>query len=215
MQRGCGRNISKKKATKIIRILKEEYPHAKTALRYTNPLEILVAVILSAQCTDRRVNMITAELFKKYKSAADYANTDLKKFEGEIRSAGFYRTKAKNIIGCAKKILAEFGGKVPDTIEALSSLPGVARKTANIVLYSGFGKIEGIAVDTHVKRLSQRLGLSKKDDPLKIERDLMGLIPKRNWGLVSFLLIEHGRKICSARKSLHDKCVLVKLCPYR
>lgn len=213
MQKHFSANASKERAVKIVRTLKKEYPHAKTSLRHSKPLEILVAVILSAQCTDRRVNMITAELFKKYKTAADYAAADSKKLESEIRSAGFYRSKAKNIIGSAKKILVEFGGKVPDSIESLSSLPGVARKTANIVLYSGFGKIEGIAVDTHVRRLSQRLGLSKNDDPLKIERDLIGLIPKKDWGLVSFLLIEHGRKICSARNPLHNQCVLAELCP--
>ncbi len=203
----------KEKAGKIIQLLKKEYPHPKIALKFSNPMDILVATILSAQCTDKRVNIITQQLFKKYKTVKDYAKADLKEFENEIRSAGFYHNKAKNIINAAKKIISDFNSKVPDTMEALISLPGVARKTANIILYTGFGKIEGIAVDTHVRRLSGRLGLTKFDDPVKIEQDLMQLVPKKDWGIVSFLLIDHGRKICIAKKPLHKQCVLAKLCP--
>jgi endonuclease-3 len=205
----------KEHALKIIQLLKKEYPQPKTALAYSNPLEILVATILSAQCTDKRVNIVTQPLFKKYRTVQDYAKANLKAFENEIRSTGFYRNKAKNIINAAKKIVSDFGGKVPDTMQGLITLPGVARKTANIVLISGFGKTEGIAVDTHARRLSQRLGLSKSDDPVKIEQDLMQLMPKKEWGIVNFLLVDHGRAICAAKKPLHDKCVLYDLCPSR
>ena len=207
--------MSDKKINKLLALLKEEYPRARIALHYANPLEILVSTILSAQCTDRRVNIVTGPLFKKYKKTEDYGRADLKKFEEAIRSTGFYRNKAKNIINAAKMILKDFGGKVPDTMEGLLKLPGVARKTANIVLYNGFGRIEGIAVDTHVRRLSQRLGLSKSDDPVKIEGDLMKLFDKREWGRISCLLIEHGRKICKAPKPKCPECVLAELCPYR
>ena len=205
--------MTKAKAENILKILKKEYPQAKAALDFSNSLQILVATILSAQCTDKRVNIVTQYLFKKYKTVKDYANADLKIFENEIRSTGFYRNKAKNIINAAKKIVNDFGGKVPQTMQELVTLPGVARKTANIVLTSGFGKVEGIAVDTHVMRLSQRLGLSKFDDPVKIEQDLMELIPRKDWGIVNFMLVDHGRKICAAKKPLHDKCILYDLCP--
>lgn len=203
------------RAAKIISALKKEYHGVKVVLDYSNPLEILVATILSAQCTDKRVNIVTEVLFKKYKSVKDYAKADLKKFENEIRSTGFYRNKAKNIINAAKKIVKDFNGKVPDTMQDLVSLPGVARKTANIVLTSAFGKVEGIAVDTHVMRLTQRLALSKSSDPVKIERDLMELVPRGYWGIVNYLLVDHGRVVCNARKPLHDKCVLYDLCPSR
>ena len=205
----------KERALKIIQLLKKEYPRPRTALRFSSPLEILVATILSAQCTDKRVNIVTQSLFKKYRAVQDYAQADLKTFENEIRSTGFYRNKAKNIINAAKKVMSDFGGKVPDTMHELLTLPGVARKTANIVLISGFGKAEGIAVDTHARRLSQRLGLSKSDNPVKIEQDLMQLVPKKDWGIVNFLLVDHGRKICSAKKPLHDECALYDLCPSR
>jgi len=204
----------KEKTLKIIQILKKEYPRPKIALEFSNPLEILVATILSAQCTDKRVNIVTEPLFKKYKTVKDYAHADLKTFESQIRSTGFYKNKAKNIINAAKKIIGDFDGRVPSTMQELMTLPGVARKTANIVLYSGFGKIEGIAVDTHVRRLSQRLGLSKSDDPVKIEQDLMELVPKKDWGELSFLLIDHGRRVCDAKKPLCNQCVLEKICPY-
>ncbi|MDD5773297.1 MAG: endonuclease III [bacterium] len=199
--------------SKILNLLKKEYPKAKTALNFSNPLEILVSTILSAQCTDKRVNIVTESLFKKYKSAKDFANADIKIFEQEIRSTGFYHNKAKNIISACKKILKDFNGKVPSSMEELIQLPGVARKTANIVLLNGFRKVEGIAVDTHVKRLSQRLGLSKNDDPVKIEKDLMEMLDKKEWGGFANLLVEHGRKICAAKKPKHDECVLKDLCP--
>jgi len=200
---------------KILALLKKEYPRTKTALHFRTPLEILVSTILSAQCTDKRVNIVTNPLFKKYRKAEDYAKANLKQFENEIRSTGFYHNKAKNIIKAAQRISKDFGGKVPDSMEELLELPGVARKTANIVLFNGFGKIEGIAVDTHVKRLSQRLGLSKNSEPVKIEKDLMEILDRSQWGIVSNFLIEHGRKICNAKRPKCKKCVLQKLCPYR
>jgi len=154
-------------------------------------------------------------LFKEYGSVKDYAKADLKTFQKEIRSTGFYRNKAKNIVNAAKKIVNDFGGRVPDTMDGLVSLPGVARKTANIVLTSAFGKVEGIAVDTHALRLSKRLGLSRFSDPVKVERDLMAVVAKKDWGSVNFLLVNHGRAVCNAKKPLHDKCVLYDLCPSR
>lgn len=200
---------------KVLKILKKEYPDAKLALNFRNPLEILVSTILSAQCTDKRVNEVTKALFKKYKTVSDYANADVKVFEQEIHSTGFYRNKAKNIIAAAKMILADFSGKVPDSMQALLELPGVARKTANIVLTDGFGKVEGIAVDTHVKRLSQRLGLSKNEDPDKIEEDLMRELDRKEWGSINHLLVDHGRAVCDARSPRCTECVLNKLCPSR
>lgn len=203
----------KAKAQNIFKILEKTYPAAKVALNFGNPLQILVATILSAQCTDKRVNIVTKALFKKYRTAKDYANANIKTFENEIRSTGFYKNKAKNIIKAAKMIISDFGAKVPSTMEELTKLPGVARKTANIVLYNGFGKIEGVAVDTHVRRLSQRLGFSKTDDPVKIERDLINLFDKEHWGRISELLIDHGRNVCIARKPKCPECVLKDLCP--
>lgn len=197
----------------ITRKLHREYPDATIALDFSNPLELLVATILSAQSTDRQINKITPDLFRKYRTARDYARADREEFERDIRSSGFFRNKAKNIIAAARKIEAEFGGKVPATMEELITLPGVARKTANIVLYHGFGKTEGIAVDTHVKRLAQRLGLSDEKDPVKIERDLMKLLPRELWGSLNDLLITHGRKICRSRKPLCGNCVLKNGCP--
>lgn len=198
---------------KILILLKKEYPQAKIALNFTNPLEILVSTILSAQCTDARVNLVTKTLFKKYRTVEDYAEANIKTFEQEIHSTGFYHNKAKNIIATAQKILKDFKGKVPDSMDKLIQLPGVARKTANIVLLNGFRKVEGIAVDTHVRRLSQRLSLSKNDDPNKIEQDLMKLLDRKEWGNFSHLLIEHGRKICIAKKPKCLKCILQNLCP--
>lgn len=203
---------SKTKLKKIIELLKREYPKATTALKHADPLELLIATILSAQCTDKRVNMVTKGLFKKYKTARDYAKADIKRFEQEIRSTGFYHNKAKNIIGAARMILKDFDGKVPDSMEELIRLPGVARKTANIVLGHGFGKTEGIAVDTHVRRLSRRLALTKNDDPVKIEIDLMKITGQKCWILLSDLLIAHGRAICVAVKPKCFECVLGKLC---
>ncbi len=201
------------RANKIVELLEKHYP-AKIALNFKNPLQLLVATILSAQCTDARVNMVTKELFKKYKTAHDFANADLKTFEQEIRSTGFYRNKAKNIIAAAKKIVDDYNGKVPNTMEELLTLPGVARKTANVVLTGAFGKIEGIVVDTHVRRLSQRLGLTKNNDPKKIEQDLMKIIPKERWGTFSLQLIYHGRQVCKAKKPLCYECFLKDYCPY-
>ncbi|MCX5716509.1 MAG: endonuclease III [Candidatus Omnitrophica bacterium] len=200
-------------AKEIVRRLKKEYPAARTALKFKTPVQMLVSTILSAQCTDERVNKVTPGLFKKYKTAGDFAKADLKVFENEIRSTGFYHNKAKNIIGAAKMIVSGFGGDVPDTMEELVTLPGVARKTANVVLHNVFGKVEGVVVDTHVRRLTQRLGLADTDDPVKIEKQLMSLLPRSEWGEVSYLLIDHGRKICKARNPDHKGCVLNNICP--
>jgi len=202
-----------KRPKKIIATLKKAYPKAKIALHFRSPLEILVATVLSAQCTDKRVNIVTKSLFIKYKSVKDYAKADTGVFEKEIKSTGFYRNKAKNIIAAAQRIIKEHKGRVPDTMEGLVSLPGVARKTANIVLVNGYGKVEGIAVDTHVKRLSQRLGFTKNHDPVKIEKDLMELFPKKDWLCINYVLVEHGRNICDARKPLCLECVVAQACP--
>jgi endonuclease-3 len=198
---------------KIIKILKKGYPDAKIALKFKNIWQLLVAVILSAQCTDVRVNKVTPGLFKKYKNISDFAEADKKEFERDIYSTGFYRNKAKGIIGSAKRILSEFNGVMPGTMDELTSLPGVGRKTANVVLSSGFGKTTGIVVDTHVIRLSGRLGLTRNIKPEKIELDLMKLVPRNYWAVFSHLLILHGRKICNARKPLCGDCALNKLCP--
>ena len=200
-------------AAAVIKRLEGQYPQARIALKFTNPLELLVSTILSAQCTDVRVNEVTAPLFRKYRSVGDYAGADPGQFEQEIRPVGFYRNKAGNIINAASLIVAEFGGRVPRTMAELTTLPGVARKTANIVLYNAYGVIDGIAVDTHVRRLSLRLGLSKHNDPVKIERDLMKQVPKDKWGHFSYLLIDHGRAICVARKPKCDICALNDICP--
>jgi len=205
--------MSEKTIDKILPLLKKEYPNAKVALNFTSPLEILVATVLSAQCTDQRVNMVTKSLFQKYRKPEDYANANLKTFEKEIRSTGFYHNKAKNIISAAKKIVKDSGGKLPDSMDKLLQLPGVARKTANIVLFNGFGKVEGIAVDTHVRRLSQRLALTKNNDPDKIEQDLMKQLDRREWGKFSYLLIDHGRNVCDAKKPKCLECILQKFCP--
>ena len=203
----------KKRTAKITAALKKLYPGARTALRHSKPLQLLVATILSAQCTDTRVNIVTKELFKKYKSTADFAAAEQKVFEQEIRSIGFYRNKAKNIIGAARAIVADFAGRVPDTMEELLTLPGVARKTANVVLGSAFGKNEGVVVDTHVRRLAGRLGLTKHTDPVKIEADLMELVPRKSWTVFSHALIWHGRRVCTARKPDCNACAVRKLCP--
>lgn len=197
----------------IIKILRKNYPATCTALHFETPLQILVATILSAQCTDERVNQITPSLFKKYKTAGDFARARQEELELEIRSAGFFRNKAKSIIGAAKKMCEDFGGEVPDSMEKLLTLPGVARKTANIVLSSAFKKAAGIAVDTHVKRLAERLGLSSQQSPEKIEKDLMVLVPKRDWLHFNYLLVNHGRAICQARKPRCPGCPIQDLCP--
>lgn len=203
-----------KKIAEIIKRLNKEYPGTpQTVLRFSTPFELLVATILSAQTTDVLVNRVTTDLFKKYRSVQDVANTTPEKFAQDIRSVNFFNNKAKNINKTATMIIEKFGGEVPQTMEELVSLPGVARKTANIVLSSAFGINEGIAVDTHVKRLAYRLGLTKHDDPVKIEQDLIAMTPKKEWGHLSHLLIFHGRKVCQAKKADHAICVLFDLCP--
>lgn len=197
----------------VIRRLEAEYPDAEIALGFANPLELLVATILSAQCTDGMVNKVTATLFAKYRTAGDYAAASPGRFEQEIRPTGFYRNKTKHIIAAARLIETSFGGSVPRTMAELVALPGVARKTANIVLYNAYGIIEGIAVDTHVKRLSGRLGLTRNSNPDKIEQDLMKLVPEAGWGSFSYLLIEHGRAVCVARKPKCRICLLNDSCP--
>ena len=204
---------AKDRVVKIIRVLEKEYPQSRTALTFETPLQILVATILSAQCTDERVNKLTPALFKAYPDAAAFAAADRAELERDVRPTGFFRNKAKNIIGAATKIIADFGGRVPDTMAELITLPGVARKTANIVLSSAYGKAEGIAVDVHVKRLSGRLGLSRQEDPEKIERDLLTIVPKEDWLDFNYLLVNHGRRICRARKPKCPECKLSGLCP--
>jgi endonuclease-3 len=207
--------IPEKKARlmKIIELLEEEYPKVKTALHYSNPLEILVATILSAQCTDKRVNLVTQSLFNKYKTVEDYANVDLAELEKDIRSTGFYRNKAKNLKNAAKMLIDNFSSQVPQTMEELITLPGVARKTANIVLSNAYGIIVGIAVDTHVRRLSKLLGLTENTNPDKIEKDLVQIVPESHWKSITNLLISHGRAVCVARKPKCDVCSLSKICP--
>ena len=204
---------SKTRVLRVVELLEKEHPDAKIALHYTNPLELLVATILSAQCTDERVKMVTKKLFKKYPKAEDYANADLKALEQDIRSTGFYRNKAKNIKKCCQLLVEKYNSQVPRKMEELLELPGVARKTANIVLSNAYSVIAGIAVDTHVRRLAQRLGLTENDDPAKIEADLINIVPRDKWMRITDLLIFHGRRICVARKPKCDACVLNKICP--
>lgn len=206
---------NRQKVSEILRRLKKEYPHPGTVLTFKNPFELLVATILSAQTTDVHVNRVTEALFRKYRSIKDYADTPFETFRKDISSINFYNNKAKNIQASAKMIIEKFNAEIPKTMEELTSLPGVARKTANIILSSAYGINEGIAVDTHVKRLAYRLGLSKYEDPVKIEKDLMDITPKIEWGNLSYLLIFHGRKICQAKKPLHNECVLFDICPSR
>lgn len=203
----------KQRILKIIELLEKLYPNAKTALNWTNPLELLVATILSAQTTDVQINIVTKTLFKKYKSAEDYANSDIKELEQDIHSTGFYHNKAKNLKGCCKLLVTKFKSQVPRTMDELVELPGVARKTANIVLYNAYGVTAGIAVDTHVNRLSQRLGLTQQKDQNKIEQDLMAITPKEKWMPLTDLLIFHGRQVCMAKKPKCDFCVLNNICP--
>lgn len=200
------------KVREIIEILEKKYPNAKTALKYSNPLQLLVATILSAQCTDERVNKVTTELFRKYKTAKDYANVNIKTFENEIKSTGFYHNKARNIINTAKLLVEKYNGKVPKKMDELLKLPGVSRKTANVVLSSAYGIVEGIVVDTHVHRVSQRLGLTENKDPFKIETDLMKIVPKEKWHIFPFLLINYGREICKAKNPICEKCIIKKYC---
>jgi len=205
--------MSDERVAKIIALLKKEYPDVTTALNFSNPLEMLVATILSAQSTDRQVNEVTKNLFKKYRVPEDYAKAPLEELEKDIYSTGFYKNKARNIKKMCEILVENFGGKVPDNMKDLITLPGVARKTANVVLWNAFGKNEGIAVDTHVKRVAARLGLTANTDPDKIEKDLMRIVPKNEWGIFSLLLIRHGREICVARKPRCQDCVLNRICP--
>ena len=203
----------KKAALRIIELLEPEYPNAKTALNFRNPLEMLIATILSAQTTDKQVNIVTKKLFNKYQKPEDYANVDVSELEEDIRSTGFYRNKAKNIKKTGQTLVEEYNSQVPRKMDELIKLPGVARKTANIVLSNAYGIVVGIAVDTHVRRLSQRLGLTKNTNPDKIEKDLMQIVPKSDWEKITDLFIFHGRNVCSARKPKCNICVLNKICP--
>jgi len=202
----------KDRAVKTIELLKQEYPDARVALDYSNPWELLVATILSAQATDKKVNEVTDRLFKKYSTVQDYAEASLEEFGQDIKATGFYRNKAKYIISAAGIVMEEFDSKVPRSMEEILTLPGVARKTANIVLGNAYGVVEGIAVDTHVKRLSARLGLSERKDPNKIERDLMEIFPQKDWFCLNYLLINHGRAVCKAQNPLCQRCVLSNIC---
>lgn len=202
----------KGRTRKIIARLKKAYPDAKCSLNHSSPLELLIATILSAQCTDQRVNIVTADLFRKYRSCADYLKVPTSELQNDVRTTGFFRNKTRSIQGMCK-ILNEQGDRVPETMDELLKLPGVARKTANVVLGNAFGIAAGVVVDTHVSRLSQRLGLTKNKTPEKIERDLIDLVPRKDWIDLPHLLIYHGRKICKARNALCEKCVVEKHCP--
>jgi len=203
----------RKRVKEIIKILSKEIPDSAIALRFSSPLELLIATILSAQCTDVKVNQVTADLFKKYRTADHYAKAGLSELEESIRPTGFYRNKAKALQKCCQELVARFGGGVPKTLEELVTLPGVGRKTANVVLGNAFG-VPGIVVDTHVHRVSRRIGLTRKDDPVKIEFDLMEVVPKEEWTHFSNLLVWHGRRTCAARKPLCEKCPIRKYCDY-
>ncbi len=201
------------RARKLIAALKKLFPKADMVLDYKNPWECLVAVMLSAQCTDKRVNMVTERLFKKYRTLEDYLRADPKEFEKDIYSTGFYKNKTKNILAAAKIVKEKFGGKVPKTMEEVLLIPGVARKTANVVLGNVYGVVEGIAVDTHVRRFALKFGLTSHRDPKKIEKDLMEIIPKQEWFQFTYLAIEYGRQICPARRHSCENHPLSKICP--
>lgn len=207
------RSSVKSNIKEILPLLKKQYSNAKCALNFKNPLELLIATILSAQCTDERVNMVTEKLFKKYKNVKEFANANLQEFEKDIYSTGFYRNKAKNILGTANIIYKKHKGKVPKDFEELLKLPGVARKTANCVMGNAFNIPTGVVVDTHVSRITQKLGLTKNKDPKKIEEDLIKLLPKEEWINFSHMIIWHGRKVCIARRPKCEICSLRKLCP--
>ncbi len=200
------------KAVQVLDILKAEYPDARVTLNFKSPFQLLIATILAAQCTDERVNRVTKGLFQKYRRAADFARADLQELEEEIRPTGFYHNKAKSILACCQKMVAEFQGQVPQSLEELTSLPGVGRKTANIILGNAYGQ-QAIAVDTHVKRVSHRLGWAKADDPDKIELELRKVIPQDRWTLGCHQLVFHGRKICTARKPRCRACPVTQYCP--
>jgi endonuclease-3 len=203
----------KNRTRKIIRLLKRTYPDAKCSLNHSNAFELLIATILSAQCTDERVNIVTQDLFRKYRKPADYLKVSPAELQQDIRTTGFFRNKTKSIQGTAKALTEQYKGHVPTTMDELLELPGVARKTANVVLGNAFGVSSGVVVDTHVTRLSRRLGLTQQKQPGKIEKDLMAIVPKKDWVIFSHLLIAHGRKICRARNPLCAECVVENLCP--
>jgi len=203
----------KARAEQIIKLLKRAHPDAKCALNHSNPFELLVATILSAQCTDERVNKVTADLFRKYRKPEDYLKVPATELQEDIRTTGFFRNKTKSIQGACSMLVDEFHGQVPKTMDELLKLPGVARKTANVVLGVAYGIAAGIVVDTHVTRVSRRLGLTKQKDAVKIEQDLMELVPRKDWIIFSHLLIFHGRRICKARRPLCEECQVEKLCP--
>ena len=203
----------KERTKKIIQLLKRAYPDAKCSLNHSNAFELLIATILSAQCTDERVNIVTADLFRKYRQPQDYLKVAPSELQDDIRTTGFFRNKTKSIQGTAKMLTEQYGGTVPDTIEELLELPGVARKTANVVLGNAFGVTSGIVVDTHVTRLSRRLALTQQKHAEKIENDLIAIVPRKDWVIFSHLLIAHGRKICKARNPRCAECVIEKYCP--
>ena len=203
----------KERTEKIIKLLKRAHPDAKCALNHANAFELLIATILSAQCTDERVNKVTADLFRKYRKPKDYLKVPATELQQDIRTTGFFRNKTKSIQGASKMLVEEFGGEVPQSMEELLKLPGVARKTANVVLGVAYGKAEGVVVDTHVSRLSHRLKLTRHKDAGKIEKDLMEIVPRKNWIEFAHLLIFHGRRICKARRPLCEECVVEELCP--
>jgi endonuclease-3 len=203
----------KKRMRRVIKLLRKQHPGARCSLNYTNPLELLIATILSAQCTDERVNIVTADLFRKYRTCKDYLNASPADLEHEIHSTGFFRNKTKSIQGACRVIDEKYDGRVPNTMEELLALPGVARKTANVVLGNAFGIAAGVVVDTHVARLTQRLGFTAHTQPEKIEQDLIELVPKKDWVDLPHLLIAHGRKICKARSPLCADCGVEPLCP--
>lgn len=207
------RDSKRSRARKIVRALKKAYPDAKIALDFTNPLELLVATILSAQCTDERVNMVTPALFEKHRSARDYARAEAASLERDVRSTGFYRAKSRAIIGMAKALVERHGGEVPRSREALTALPGVGLKTANVILGNAFGE-QAIAVDTHVFRVSQRLGLARSEEPDEIHEQLIEVLPRAEWTLTTHLLQSHGRRCCAARKPLCPACPVRALCPW-
>lgn len=207
------RSQRKERTQQIIKLLKRAHPDAHCALNHANAFELLVATILSAQCTDERVNIVTADLFRKYRRPEDYLKVRDTELQQDIRTTGFFRNKTRSIQGACKVLLEEFGGRVPQTMEELLRVPGAARKTANVVLGVAFGIAEGIVVDTHVSRLSQRLRLTKHKDAGKIEQDLIELVPRKDWIIFSHLLIFHGRRVCKARRPLCEECVVEKLCP--
>ncbi len=203
----------KERAAKIFQLLVKEHPDAKIALNFSNPLELLIATILSAQCTDERVNIVTQKIFKKYTNPKDYAQVDIAELEQDIKSTGFYHNKAKSIQKTSQILIDRFHSQVPKTMPEMLELAGVARKTANVVLYGAYGVVEGVAVDTHVRRLSQRLELANCDDPVKIEQDLMNLLPKEVWMKMADVLVFHGRRVCMAKKPNCTGCTLNQVCP--